>query len=64
LGIGEQESGRVSSLTSLSHEILEILTPLYHSVVLLDFDLEDIEVSHATGQSGERLSTRTSDTDK
>jgi hypothetical protein len=64
LGVGEQESGGIGTLTSLSHENLEILTPLLHSVVLFDFNLEDVEVTHATGQSSQGLSTRTSDTDE
>lgn len=52
LSISEQESCLLAFCTDLSHEVLHVLSPLLSPVVLLDFDLEDVEVTHERCKSG------------
>lgn len=52
LSIREQERCLLAFCTDLSHEVLHVLSPFLRSVVLLDFNLEDVEVSHERCESG------------
>ena len=43
---------------------LEVIMPLSHSVALWDFRLEESELAHSCGESSQRLSSRTTDSDE
>jgi len=57
LGVSEQESGLISFGSDLSHEVLHVLSPLLRPVVLLNFNLEGVEVSHEGRKSSNGLTT-------
>jgi len=42
--IRKYKGGRLTFAACLLHQLLEVFSPLYHSIILFDFNLEGLEV--------------------
>lgn len=64
LGIDEQESSCLIVNTTLHEAFLSIFSPVWHTISFDNLNLEAFVSSHEGGKSGQRLTTRTSNTEQ
>lgn len=64
LGVDKQEACLLVLGTSLKQGFLGIFSPVLHTVTFDDFNLENFVVGNECGETGERLTTTATDTEK